>query len=82
MGAYEYSIARLEREDSSYRFTWSALPNRAYSMYTSDNLLDWILAEEGIQVGGSYLATWLDETASGSPASSTGPCSNREGTPA
>ena len=35
-------------------------PEQDYSMFYSDNLKDWTLADPEVEVGDAYLGTWLD----------------------
>lgn len=63
MGAFEYYINRLEpgpRHDQT-TLTWSSLGDRSYSVFYSENLLTWRLADDRVFSAGYTTTSWIDD---------------------
>ncbi len=63
MGAYEYYINNVElrpAEDEA-TLTWSSLPYRTYSVFYSEDLLSWDLADGAVPSAILETTSWLDD---------------------
>jgi hypothetical protein len=63
MGAYEYHINRLKAGPGAGEttVTWSSLGDRSYSIFYSDDLLTWHLADDGVFSAGYTTTSWIDD---------------------
>jgi len=63
MGAYEYYINELEpgpgADEST--LTWSSVGDKTYSIFYSDDLLTWHLADDSVLSGGYTTNSWTDD---------------------
>ncbi|MDP2898443.1 MAG: right-handed parallel beta-helix repeat-containing protein [bacterium] len=63
MGAYEFYINKLDPVPGTDEtiFTWSSLANKTYSIFYTDDLLNWDLAIENFPSSGNQTTSWLDD---------------------
>jgi hypothetical protein len=61
MGAYEFYINRIEPIPGMAVLTWSSLADRTYSIFYSDDLLKWSLADDRVVSAGDATTSWLDD---------------------
>jgi hypothetical protein len=63
MGAYEYYINRVSPgpEPGQTTLTWSSLWKKTYSIFYSDDLLDWQLADGNVPSADSQITSWTDD---------------------
>ncbi len=63
MGAYEYYINDLHPGPGADEatLTWSSWHRRTYSIFYSDDLLTWHLADGGVASGGYETTSWIDD---------------------
>ncbi len=63
MGAYEFYINDLTRgpNPDQTTFTWSSLADKTYSIFYTDDLLTWHLAEGTIPSAGFETSFWIDD---------------------
>jgi hypothetical protein len=72
MGAYEYYVNQLQTDDAAgtVTLTWSSLGNRSYSVFYSDDLVAWHLADENVLSDGYATTSWIDDgSKTGTPLS-------------
>jgi len=68
MGAYEFSLSMIEpAEGGAMTLTWSSVSGRTYSVYYSDDLLNWHLAQPNVLSEGDWTTSWTDAEGSGTP---------------
>ena len=63
MGAYEFYINKLHPVPGTNEavFTWSSLADRTYSIFYTDDLLNWHLAIANFPSSGNQTTSWTDD---------------------
>jgi nitrous oxidase accessory protein NosD len=64
MGAYEYYVNDLSAgpDPDETALTWSSKPNRTYSIFYTDDLVTWHLADSNVLAADAYhLTSWTDD---------------------
>ncbi|MDP2897288.1 MAG: right-handed parallel beta-helix repeat-containing protein [bacterium] len=63
MGAYEYYINKLESGPAvgQAALTWSSLADKTYSIFYSQDLLKWDLADDRVGSAADMTTSWLDD---------------------
>jgi len=63
MGAYEYYINEVKFGPAvdERTLTWSSLADRTYSIFHSDDLLTWHLADDALPSAGNTTTSWIDD---------------------
>ncbi len=72
MGACEYYVNQLQTDDvaGTVTLTWSSLGNKSYSIFYSDDLVAWRLADENVLSDGYATTSWIDDgSKTGTPLS-------------
>ena len=72
MGAYEFYIHDLKPgpEPDQTTFTWSSLAGKTYSIFCSDDLVTWHLADGAVLSAGDTITSWIhDGSLTGAPPS-------------
>jgi len=63
MGAYEFYINKVDPvpDTDEAIFTWSSLESKTYSIFYSEDLLTWHLADDRIFSAGYTTTSWTDD---------------------
>lgn len=63
IGAYEYHISEARRDPRTQQVTvtWSSLPGRTYSLFYSDDVTAWHLADNNVSSAGDVTTSWTDD---------------------
>ncbi len=63
IGAYEYYINELHQGPTPHEttLTWSSLADRTYSIFYSEGLITWYLADEAVLSAGDTTTSWVDD---------------------